>query len=103
MVRISQQMGVPVITIDGEVIVGFDRRRIQELLSGTRIRFGLKVADADKIAQKQGTIPVFGALIGEVSPGSPGERAGLKPGDIITEINQRHIASSADVAQALGG
>lgn len=28
------QMGVPVIVIGGEVVVGFDRPRIEELLSG---------------------------------------------------------------------
>jgi S1-C subfamily serine protease len=102
MVRTSGQMGVPVIVIDGEVVVGFDRGRIQALLAGGgKVRFGLKVADADKMAQKQGTIPVFGALVGEVTPGSPGERAGLKTGDIITGISGRRISKAADVAQAL--
>lgn len=33
MVSLSGQMGVPVIYIDGEVIVGFDRNRIEELLA----------------------------------------------------------------------
>ncbi len=32
MVKISGQMGVPVITINGNVIVGFDKERIDELL-----------------------------------------------------------------------
>ncbi len=32
MVKISGQMGVPVIVIEGEVIVGFDRRKVDELL-----------------------------------------------------------------------
>ncbi len=32
MVQISGQMGVPVIVIDGEVIIGFDEPRIRELL-----------------------------------------------------------------------
>ncbi|MGI6662490.1 MAG: glutaredoxin family protein [Bacillota bacterium] len=32
MVKISGQMGVPVITIDGNVVVGFDKKRIDELL-----------------------------------------------------------------------
>jgi glutaredoxin 3 len=102
MVKVSGQMGVPVIIIDGQVVVGFDRGRIQELLAGGKVHFGLKVADADRIAQKQGAIPVFGAVIGEVAAGSLGEKAGLKPGDIITEINGRRIANAADVAKALG-
>ncbi|OGO18642.1 MAG: hypothetical protein A2Z15_05525 [Chloroflexi bacterium RBG_16_50_11] len=102
MVRISGQMGVPVIAIDGQIVVGFDRNRLKSLLSGDKIRFGLKVADAARAAQKTGSVPVFGAVIGEVSPGSLGEKAGLKPGDIITEINGRRISNAADAGQALG-
>jgi S1-C subfamily serine protease len=103
MVRVSGQMGVPVTVIDGQVVVGFDRRRLQTLLAGGKIHFGLKVADADRIAPKQGAIPVFGAVIGEVAPGSLGEKAGLKPGDIINEISGRRISNAADVEQVLGG
>jgi len=32
MVKISGQMGVPVISIDGNVVVGFDKKRIDQLL-----------------------------------------------------------------------
>ena len=32
MVKKSGQMGVPVIDIDGQLVVGFDRQRIDELL-----------------------------------------------------------------------
>jgi len=32
MVAKSGQMGVPVIDVDGEIIVGFDRQRLEELL-----------------------------------------------------------------------
>jgi glutaredoxin 3 len=103
MVRTSGQMGVPVIVIDGEVVVGFDRGRLQALLAEGKVHFGLKVADADRIAQKQGAIPVFGAVIGTVAPGSLGEKIGLRPGDIITEINARPISRAADVAEALAG
>jgi serine protease DegQ len=103
MVRTSGQMGVPVIVIDGQVVVGFDRGRLQALLAEGKVHFGLKVADADRIAQKQGAIPVFGAVIGAVAPGSLGEKAGLRPGDIITEINARRISRAADVTEALAG
>lgn len=33
MISKSQQMGVPVIDIDGQIIVGFDQRKIEELLN----------------------------------------------------------------------
>jgi glutaredoxin 3 len=32
MIKISGQMGVPVVDIDGEVIIGFDKQKIDELL-----------------------------------------------------------------------
>jgi membrane-associated protease RseP (regulator of RpoE activity) len=103
MVRISGQMGVPVIMIDGEVVVGFDRQRIQSLVGGSKLRFGLKIADADRAAQKKGVTPVFGALIGEVAYGSLGEKAGLKPGDVITEISGHRVSNAADLERSLGG
>jgi S1-C subfamily serine protease len=107
MVSLTGQMGVPVTVIDGEAVIGFDRSRLQALLAagGGRppVRFGLKVADADRVAQKQGAVPVFGAVVGEVSPGSPGERAGLKAGDIITKVNMWRVAGADDLARALRG
>ena len=32
MVKVSGQMGVPVIVVDNQVIVGFDRERLEQLL-----------------------------------------------------------------------
>jgi S1-C subfamily serine protease len=107
MVALTGQMGVPVTVIDGEPVIGFDRAWIQALVAGAAahkpLRFGLKIADADKVAQKHGEIPVFGAVVGEVAPGSPGERAGLQPGDIVTKVNMWRISNAADFAKALAG
>lgn len=104
MVRLTGHTGVPVIVVDGQVVVGFDRRQLEHLLGqggdGQRPRFGLKVADASKVARRFGAIPVFGALVGEVKPSSPGDRAGLRPGDIITEINMRPVNSAGDLERA---
>ena len=105
MVSLTGQRGVPVIVIDGQVILGFDRPRIEQLLAGNgrgqRIRFGLKVADAGKMAVKLGKIPVFGALVGAVVPGFYGERAGLKSGDIITGINTQRIRNASEMERML--
>ena len=35
MVAISGQMGVPVVDLDGEVVIGFDRERIDQILKLT--------------------------------------------------------------------
>ena len=34
----------------------------------------------------------IGALVGEVSPGSPAEKAGIKPGDVIVAFNGKEIS-----------
>ncbi len=34
----------------------------------------------------------IGALVGEISPGSPAEKAGIKPGDVIVEFNGKEIS-----------
>jgi putative serine protease PepD len=113
MVNVSGQMGVPVIVMGGEIIVGFDRHRIEELLAGAKpqgsapasdkVRFGLKIADAQKMAEKSGGVAVSGALVGEVSPGALGDKAGLHAGDVITRINEKAIAGVADMEGAVGG
>jgi len=36
MIKKSGQMGVPVIEIDGEIVVGFDKKRISQLLNITK-------------------------------------------------------------------
>jgi len=78
MVRLTGQMGVPVIVVDSQVVIGFDRARLQQLLARggghKQVHFGLKVADASRVAQKFGVVPVFGALVGAVAPSSPGEK-----------------------------
>ncbi len=107
MIALTGQMGVPVTVIDGEVVIGFDRARLQAILAGgdgrKPVHFGLKIADADKVAQKQGAIPVFGAVIGEVSLGSLGEKAGLRAGDIITKVNIWRVSNADDLQKALLG
>jgi membrane-associated protease RseP (regulator of RpoE activity) len=106
------KIGVPVTVVDGEVIIGFDQARLERVLAGQagrtgqagkRPSFGARIADASRIAMKQGAVPIFGAYIGGVAPGSPAERAGIKPGDIITEINLRPINNADDMEKALAG
>ncbi len=104
MVRLTGQMGVPVIVIDEQAVIGFDRARLEQLLASRgsqRPHLGLKVADASKVAQKAGEVPVFGALVGAVAPASPGEQAGLRNGDIITELNLKPIRGADDLEHAM--
>ena len=104
MVRKSGQSGVPVIEVNGQVIVGFDRPRLEKVIAvaGTgKVSLGAAIADATKIMAKRGQIPVFGAYVGKVNPGSPAQKAGIEVGDIITELNLRPVANAGDVELAL--
>jgi serine protease Do len=63
-----------------------------------RSRIGVAVQDINQpLAQTFGLTTPHGALVSAVEPQSPGERAGLKPGDIITSVNGRNIEHSADL------
>jgi serine protease Do/serine protease DegQ len=63
---------------------------------------GVAVADSSKIALEHGVVPIFGAYVGRVAPNSAGERAGLRPTDIITEINLRPVHNADDLEKAMG-
>jgi len=63
-----------------------------------RSRIGVAVQDLGQpLAQSFGLSTPHGALVSAVEPASPGERAGLKPGDIITSVNGRNIDHSWDL------
>ena len=100
MIRLSGQQGVPVITIDEEVVVGFDRRRLEELLTqgaAAKVELGAAVADAASRVQMEG------AYVGRVKRGSLADKAGLKARDVIVELNGQAVRNSADLARIISG
>jgi glutaredoxin-like YruB-family protein len=104
MVRISGQQGVPVITVDGKVVVGFDQPRLRQILKQAgqgRPKLGAAVADAASQVKKHPGIPTSGAYVGRVRTGSPAERSGLRPGDVIVALGGQPVTRSEDVHQLL--
>ncbi|MDP9984632.1 S1-C subfamily serine protease [Pseudarthrobacter oxydans] len=54
-----------------------------------------------EIATRFGLPTQSGALVIEVAPGGPAAKAGLQPGDIITELDAQKIASVTDLLAAV--
>jgi|TARA_B100000315_G_C14464063_1_gene535112 glutaredoxin len=82
------QMGVPVTVIDGQTIIGFDRAKLEQVLSRKqRPSLGAAVADASKLSARQGMEITLGTYVGNVRPRSLAERLGLTASDITTEVN----------------
>jgi len=65
---------------------------------GSEALEGVGVQDLDARTRRQMNVPenVTGALISEVAPGSAAERAGLRSGDVIVEINREPVSSAED-------
>ncbi|QIB35116.1 Do family serine endopeptidase [Ancylobacter pratisalsi] len=54
---------------------------------------------SDEVAEAMDLKDAQGALIAQVQPGTPGEKAGLKPGDIVTAIDGQNIKDSREMSR----
>lgn len=112
MIRRSGQQGVPQTLIGDELIVGFDRPKLERAIAamaakggqkgaGGRKPLGAKVADASKYVLPGGEA-LQGAYVGAVKPGSPADNAGVRSGDIIVAVSSMPVRSAEDLSTALG-
>jgi serine protease Do len=73
--------------------------------AGTRRKgkIGIAVANLDNEARQQLNVPesVKGVVVQEVRPGSPGDDAGLQPGDVIEQVNRKPAESAGDFASTV--
>ncbi len=62
---------------------------------------GVTVGDIDSTARSRFNIPdrVKGALITEVDPDSASYDAGLRPGDVIQEIDHKRVTNAAEAVE----
>jgi len=72
----------------------------QSAPGGTRA-FGMRVEDlTPAIAQRLG-VDDQGALVADVESDGPAARAGIRPGDIVVEVDRKPVKSAAELAKAL--
>jgi len=66
--------------------------------------FGLQIQDAAKGAgEKSKGKLAAGAIVSEVTAESPADEAGIQPGDVITEVNEKPVANAAACRAMLRG
>jgi serine protease Do len=53
------------------------------------------------LRQELGVDDTQGAVVAEVAPGSPAGRAGLQPGDLVTEVGGKPVKDAGDLANTL--
>ncbi|PIE38677.1 MAG: serine peptidase [Gammaproteobacteria bacterium] len=119
--------GGPLFNLDGEVVgvnsqiytrsggsiglsfaipVSVVRNVVEQLKSRghvTRGWLGVSIQNVDKaLAQSFGLKRPHGALVAQVMPGSPAEKAGIESGDVIVSFDGAEIETSADLPHIVG-
>jgi len=119
--------GGPLVNINGEVIgmntaiasqsggymgVGFAipsnsaKVVMEALLKHGKVQRGLlgvNIQDlTEALAKSFGRTDTNGALVSQVVPGGPAEKAGIKPGDVITDFNGTPISGAAELKNLVG-
>jgi Do/DeqQ family serine protease len=120
--------GGPLVNIRGEVIgintwiasnngggsvgLGFSipinnaKRSIDEFITSGNVNdgwLGVSLIDADKdTLQALALDGKRGALVSQVFLGSPGEKAGIRPGDFVTHVDKREVRGMTALTQIVG-
>jgi serine protease Do len=118
--------GGPLVSLDGEVIgintmiagigtgIGFAvpssmaRPICEQLIKNGRVRrpfLGVIMQDmTPELSKRLGNAaPEKGALVGQVQGGSPADKAGIRPGDIIVDIDSAKVSGSKSVQRTVLG
>jgi serine protease Do len=85
--------------IPSEIADGITR----QLISGgkiTRGYIGATIQDfSSEMAEAQGIPEQRGAIVSDLTPGGPSERAGLMPGDVVTSVNGKTVKTSSELTR----
>ena len=68
-----------------------------------RGRIGVVIQEVNyDLAKSFGLEAANGALISQVTPGGPADKAGLQPGDIVQSVNGENVKASSDLPMLVG-
>ncbi|HZH03913.1 MAG TPA: trypsin-like peptidase domain-containing protein [Myxococcaceae bacterium] len=70
---------------------------------GSRLRIGVVLSDVDPRLAEANGLPKQGALITDVVPGSPAERADLQPSMVVVEADRKPVRSADELLRVLKG
>jgi C-terminal processing protease CtpA/Prc len=71
-------------------------------MSGFHGRLGAEISDMTEELRKYfGAPPNVGVLVSKVEADTPAAKAGLKAGDVITEINGKKVEDPSDIIEAV--
>ncbi|MDY7224798.1 trypsin-like peptidase domain-containing protein [Hyalangium rubrum] len=81
---------------------GIGKNTPREEEESSKARVGVSLSDMDsRIARQAGFKQDQGALITDVVPGSPAERAELSPGMLVVEANRKPVRNAEQLAEAI--
>ena len=63
--------------------------------------FGMRVEDLTATTRQRLGIEGDGALVTDVAPDGPAARAGIRPGDVVVEVDRKAVKSASELADAL--
>ena len=111
MIKRSGQQGVPVVTTEKDVIVGFDQTRLAKIVDEfgrpKRAPLGLLAADAEQYFARhpeaaadfpEGTRGVY---VGDVRSNSVAEKSGIRNGDVITSVAGKRVRNMSSLDQLI--
>ncbi|KFA93646.1 trypsin-like peptidase domain-containing protein [Archangium violaceum] len=87
---------------DREGVSSRQRRGGEETEQSSKARVGVSLSNVDpRIVERTGLRSEQGALVTDVLPGSPAERADLQPGMVVVEVDRKPVRNAEEFAKII--